>query len=298
VTFGPKEGVVTVRYGGDGNLKGLEGYWQSELVSPCLAAALDAAGSHLRRLAFLDARGRAQITYSVEWWPQPILPSPDEPSALEERVRARAEDAGLELRTLDVLPFTSAAVRVVLRLREDQLFDETAHRWQSTLFPADDASHPFFLIVDAPDGTPVYYGSGIETVGGGGTYASRPGGDTGEVVPLAGEPIPASLSGPTKLRVVVTTGLDQEEHRFELACQPEPTGVPDAASVCERILRERWALFVPGSEGVCSVPAGSHAVVIIGTVGGKPVDIGYDACYGATVERWEALLGMPSGHDS
>jgi hypothetical protein len=139
---------------------------------------------------------------------------------------------------------------------------------------------------------------GIETVGGGGTYASRPGGDTGEVVPLAGEPIPASLSGPTKLRVVVTTGLDQEEHRFELACQPEPTGVPDAASVCERILRERWALFVPGSEGVCSVPAGSHAVVIIGTVGGKPVDIGYDACYGATVERWEALLGMPSGHDS
>jgi hypothetical protein len=264
--------------------EGSEGEWQAELIAPCLVARLLAVEPDLARL---DAGGSR---YSRQIWPRPIARTRLDPAQLASLIQTRAKQAGLALHELDVLPNVGPAVRVVVRLREDQLFASRAHQWLHILYGYK-WDHPDFLSVEAPDGTPVFFGWSYTTIDGGGAGSASYGGETDQVVPLVNEPVPAYLDGPTELHIVFTTGLKNERYPYDIRCQPQPTGVVDAASVCGRLLSERWALFVPKPDTTCAGGVADQ-VTITGTLGGTPIDTDYDQCWGPTVQRWEQPVGL------
>ena len=203
-------------------------------------------------------------------------------------VLANARAAGLEVRSARVLPVGGGVLDVVVRLREEQLLDQAAHRAVATLFgptmTKPGALH--YLSIEAPDGTSLAYG-GTFMNGGNWSY----GGDTGR------SPVPSAL--PRALRtaradLVVhmtrATALGGER-TYRIVCGGS---VPAPGSRCGRVLADRWALLVPTMPGFTCAGGivGGWSVSIEGELAGRRVSRAYDGCYVATTLRWARFLGL------
>lgn len=213
------------------------------------------------------------------------FPSPPaiDPSRVAAAVRQRAASAGLDLDALELVPGSPPTIRVVLRLRESQLFDPAAHRWFSTLVPEQQACSPacpfaVSITVLAPDGARVAY----EEDSGNGSGATA-GPDS-----VSDAPVPDALAtAPTRLRIRLENGADAAP--ILLRCDGTATGLPGAEAVCERILRRRWTLFPP-RDGGCFGSVIGPGLAVDGVLGGHDVSIRTNDCP-PTLASWRDALG-------
>ena len=250
--------------------------WQAHAFVATVMARL-AARHH--RLAGFEIKGFLSL---------PGRPSMGPPGAdgLLAEVFSRAGPAGLEVRRSRILPIGGGLLDVVVRLHDDQLFDERAQTAIATLFgPA--STRPMalhFLTVEAPDGTALAYG-GTFTSGGSWSY----GGDMGaSPVP---DMVPQRLQqAPTDLVVRLTRNRGTIRKRtFHIVC-----GVAGVLQErrCRRVLADRWALLTPALGTTCAgSPVGAWNVSVSGVFAGQRLSRAYPGCFGATVERWARFLG-------
>jgi hypothetical protein len=256
-----------------------EGIWQADLVVADLIRELRGADVNLAEVLIDDSHG-----YYSGGWPSALRSSSVSASAAQEAVVERAAEAGYDVREIVTYDVDgTVALRAVIRLTEEQLFDERG--WEGTLFAG--TSYPHYLRVEAPDGVPIFAGwsLGRALSSTGGSYF----GAWGAAAPSSDPP--PFLDGPTSLDVVLYRGLEDKAYDYEIGCQPEPHGIPDAASACDRLLRERWAFFPTETGTICSVPPGSDGIAITGTLGGRALERHYSPCQARVLQRWLELLG-------
>jgi hypothetical protein len=279
-----ERGIVVGVHAGRGPSLDSEGRWQAELIAADLVRRIRLTGATLLRLRTPDG------FYDKRFWPLPPRRSRVDGAELRERLLQRAANAGYTITSLQTFQLRhTTAVSVVIRFAEEDLFDPAKHNWLGVLFPTSaDYASPNHVAVEAPDGTTFYAGSFIPfshdrargSFGFGLDFRhNRPDSDP-----------PAFLDGPTNLNVTVRDGSNGSVSEHELDCQPSPRGIPDARRACQRLLRERWAFFIPASNIGCSVPVGSDDVTITGTLGGRAIERQYNACAGQVVEDWELLV--------
>lgn len=240
-----------------------------------LAAALPAACGGAPRSVAPGDRPVATATGA------PAPQQADTPSAVADleqalaSVRERALAARFVIDELEVVD-DPPGLRVGIRLREEQLFDEAAHRWVSTLFGRFDVPFAYDLTVRSPGGVAIFR---FHFPRGGIQY----GGDA-PTARVPDEPPPASLDGPTDLSIAFH-GWQGASTTRHLVCQPRPRGVADAARLCRRVLVDRWQLFVPQmTETQCSLAVVGSRVTVSGTLGGVAVETAYGGCTPA--QRW------------
>jgi hypothetical protein len=138
------------------------------------------------------------------------------------------------------------------------------------------------LVVLGPGGVPV---------GGGGTYGHGSGGFWA-YGSLARTPARTpALTGPVHLRFHVERTFAQSK-TFDVALDCAGDSEGDRCGS----FRDDWVRLLPPvvQDVVCGGPAGADTMRIAGTVDGILVQRDYDGCYGATVLRWERVLGIPT----
>jgi hypothetical protein len=257
----------------------MEGVWQADLVVADLIEQLGQANVNLAEVMIDNSHG-----YYSGGWPSALRSASISPSAAREMVVERAAEAGYDVREIVTYGVGGAvALGAVVRLTEEQLFDERG--WEGTLFAG--SSYPHYLRVEAPDGVPIFAGSSLARV-----LSSSSGsffGAWGISVPSSDPP--PFLDGPTSLDIVLYRGFEDEPYTYEIGCEPEPHGIPDAVSACDRLLRERWAFFPTETGTICSIPPGSDGIAITGSLGGRALERHYSPCHGPVLERWLDLLG-------
>ncbi len=271
-------------------VRGTEARWRASLGAADLLRRLRAAGSRTTSVR-LDAAGWGVGVVLGEGGravgDAPVLPS----TAIRAEVRRRAAARGLVVRRLQPVPLDGGALRLVVRLRERQLLDAAAHDWSGLVPDAEYGGYPSSLVeVQAPDGAAVFYSASEAGGGAGGTAF---GGDTWRrAVPVGPRRVPA---GETDVRVTLflpsSSGVGGRTYRARIDCANTPTRVAERR--CDRLVRDRWALLVPQPTGAaCDGGELGGSVRVVGTFAGRPVDRRYDGCYGGTVQRWAAALGV------
>jgi hypothetical protein len=255
--------------------------WEAMALAATIQARLAARSD---QLAGYDLQGDTSGSFASEGSPRV---GPSGASRLLAVARANARSAGLAVRRARVLEIGGGLVDIVVRLREDQIFDPAAQAALMTLFgPATTkpvALH--FLSVETPGGTALAYG-GSYVNGGSWSY----GGDTGRM------PVPRALpqrlwQARTDIVVHLTRSIGLVRKRtFHLACG---AALPSQDSRCRRLLADRWALLVPAPGWECAGgPIGPWSVSVEGVVAGQSVKRDYSTCYGLTVQRWTSFLGV------
>ncbi len=213
------------------------------------------------------------------------------PAALAASVRAGLAAAGLDVRSITILPLPVPAVETVIRLREGQLFDESAHHWEAATAAGPVGRPPSgFLVVESPAGAAISTGGHVGGFGfgSGGVPADAP-------VPATA---PAALRrAPTRVEITLRRGAPGEhaDAAWTLDCRrPGASTLPDPRAACDRVLRDRWALFAPAETGVaCSLPGGGDMIEIHGVFAGRAIDFAADGCRRWTLDRWERFLRVP-----
>jgi hypothetical protein len=259
---------------------GMEGGWQADLVVADLVRRLRQAKVELAFVNIHDSHG-----YYSRGWPSALQPTAISASSARNTVTARAAEAGYDLRELVTYDLgRTMALAAVIRLTEEQLFfDERG--WEGTMFEG--SSYPHYLRVEAPEGVPIFAGLSLARVS---SFMSGAFFGAWGPSPPNSDP-PPFLDGPTTFDVVAYRGLEDKTYEYEIGCGPVPHGVPDAASACDRLLRERWAFFPPATGTICSIPPRSSTIGITGTLGGRVLERHYSPCHGPVLERWLELLG-------
>lgn len=189
-------------------------------------------------------------------------------------VRERALAARFVIDELEVVD-DPPGLRIGIRLREEQLFDEATHAWLSILFGRFDVPFAYDLTVSSPAGVAFFH---MRVPEGGTEY-----GADAPSAPVPDEPAPASLDGATDLTVVFR-GSNGGAATRRLVCQPTPRGVEHADRLCRRVLVDRWQLFFPQSTEVQCLGFIGEGVSVSGTLGGVPVETGYGSC--SSARRW------------
>jgi hypothetical protein len=203
-------------------------------------------------------------------------------------VFAHAGSAGLDVRSSRILPVGGGAVDVVVRLREEQLFDERAQDGVVNLFgTALSAGGPLhYLAVEAPDGRALAYGGAF---GAGGSWNA--GGD------MASAPVPQTVppqitQAQTDLTVRLSRARGRVRNRtFHIVCGGDATPL---SGRCRHVLADRWALLPPMlSTGPCpGARPGDWGVSVSGRFAGRPASRSYSGCLGAPTKRWLRFLGV------
>lgn len=148
-----------------------------------------------------------------------------------------------------------------------------------------------FVRAEAPDG--------VAMVQGGSTYGVGVCYDGCErrTATAPAPPLPAELTGPTKL-VVHYTGPARgdkvpKEAEVTLDCDTptaSSTEIDDPAGLCDDVLARRYALLsLLPLDATCSGLAGQSQVTVKGTVGGIAIDRGYGSCEGIA-RQWRRVL--------
>ncbi|MGH2994742.1 MAG: hypothetical protein ACRDON_03430 [Gaiellaceae bacterium] len=216
--------------------------------------------------------------------------TPAELRRLAERIVERGVNAGLDVREVTAYPIATGAVRVVVRLTQRQILENTNTRWSRTLLPDRfQVKRPYsaMLVVLAPDGTPVHYGGNYSPSAGGTAYG------VSSALPPGTRSSPALPEGPTRLEITIERAIGQPSRlTFLLDCESESIGVLDPDTACERLERE-WVAFLPPVAGDTTCIGGfTDQMSLKGTIGGVPVSRDYSNCYMSTTNRWEELLGV------
>ncbi len=203
-------------------------------------------------------------------------------------VFGNAGSAGLDVRRSRILPVGGGALDVVVRLRENQLFDERVQDGVVKIFgTALSAGGPLhYLEVEAPDGTALAYGGAF---GAGGSWNS--GGDMA-AAPVPRTPPPELASARTDLTVRLSRLKGSPRARtFHITCAG---GGAALGKRCRRVLADRWALLPPIlSNGPCpTVRPREWSVSVSGSFAGEPVSRAYSGCLGAPTKRWLRFLGV------
>ena len=273
-------------------VRGTEARWRASLGAADLLRRLRAAGSRTTSVR-LDAAGWGVGVVARRRWSRgrrPARPAVDAPSA--RRCGAGPRRRGLVVRRLQAVPLDGGALRLVVRLRERQLLDAAARDWAGLVPDAEYGGYPSSLVeVQAPDGAAVFYSASEASGGAGGTAF---GGDTWRRgVPVGPRRVPA---GETDVRVTLflpsASGVGGRTYRARIDCADTPTRVAERR--CDRLVRDRWALLVPQPTGA-ACDGGEHGGSVRGRRAPSPGDPSmrrYDGCYGGTVQRWAAALGV------
>ncbi len=174
-----------------------------------------------------------------------------------------------------VTVYPIGAIATVLQLAEPEFFAPRRTDWLHVAGGFDDSTIRRFVAVDAPDGTRIF------SAGFGVCYACGAAHDG----PAPGTPLPASMAGPTSLAVELSSVVPAKPAvRVAVDCATD-------SALCETVIRDRYALLQPVvSDTACAGGPGGPAVRITGTLGGVPVDTGYDNCTSAAAERWVTTL--------
>jgi hypothetical protein len=264
-----------------------EAGWTAHLVLEDLSRALIASG-------WQPSTYGVAGDYSLNAKPTPRAPTiVTDPAKLVKDLTTRATAGDFALREVVVVPVDGGAVRVTLQLREDQLLDETAHDWLSALLTPTlrAGGKRVCVITEAADGRVV------DLLCNG----WAPGGDLA-TPPDPDSAVPSYWDGPTRLDSTITTTdftqggkqLTRSEH-IDCTTTPPSGSVSDPAGLCDRVLKDRWTLFTPIGETICSPSIGGPSVTLKGSLGGHSVTTTYDGCYGAIAARWIRVLDNPGG---
>ncbi|MEZ5101855.1 MAG: hypothetical protein R3C15_19065 [Thermoleophilia bacterium] len=267
--------------------------WNASVLAGEIARRLRDAGVRVVGLgpanapcgAYAVARSSPSAPFASD---PPAFPSP---AALRARMIERAAAAGLRLRKVEARGIDGAAVHVLVRLREEQLLDRSAHGWISTLIPEIDDDDPgnaysALLAVESPDGRRLY------------AYAYEVTANAGNVGPFGGiaeapaarPAIPALYAGATRLEITYRSFRPGYERTSQgvLDCAD-----PARAGACDRVLRHRWEYLVPvPTDNQCTGIDGD-VVSIVGTFGGIPVEARYGECSSRPLDLWRHLVDEP-----
>ncbi len=164
---------------------------------------------------------------------------------LTRAIRQRAIDAGWIVRAVRGWQVGPGAVALTLRLTERQFLDGLADWTHTLLADASDLDDGYAaqLVIEAPDGTPVFVQSNRSRTGG---YLNR--GGAGLRLGFGTAPPPAGLTGPTRLELTFsrTTASGPETVHAVLDCAGGTSiGVADPSAACAGLIADRYVLLAP-----------------------------------------------------
>lgn len=253
----------------------------------------DAIGRLLPRYKYLTIAGPNGFGSRLDHSPPAAAVTP---AALGASIQAGVSAAGLGVRAITVFALPVPAVETVIRLPEAELFDDDAHHWEAAI-EAGPAGRPAagFLAVQSPSGATISSGGHVGATGFG--AAGQP-----PTAPVPQHAPPALYRKPTRLTITLrrpalagSPGLDTV---WTLDCrQPTTSTLPHPQAACDRVIRDRWALFAPTESGsACSLPQGGDTIEIRGAFAGQTIDYTTDGCTGWTLRRWELFLHVAPRH--
>lgn len=240
------------------------GRWLAQIATQAIVVRRNADGDAITWYAFPDGGGTSEGLEATSAGAGAVRAAAAGRSAMEGATRA-----GFDAR-VTVYPF--GAVATVMRFRDERAyFAPRRTDWLHVAGGSDDRTIQRYVAVEAPDGTRIF------AMGHGTCYACLP----GDVGPVPGTALPASMSGPTNLTVELSPALaDTPPVRVAIDC-----ATPSV--LCGAVVRDRYALLQPQvSDTTCGGGIMGSNASVKGTFGGVAIDAEYGNCTGGVAARW------------